>query len=61
MRLTFGGRRLLRRFLTSLPWLGLLAWAMSYKFWLAFLLYVAFDRVMFDKYWLPERLPGGDS
>jgi hypothetical protein len=51
----------LKRFLTSLPWLGLLGWAMSYSFLVAFLLYVIFDRVMFDKYWLPERLPGGDT
>jgi hypothetical protein len=61
MRPTSRWRRRLRTFLTSLPWLALLAWACSYSFWVALLIYVTFDRLMFDKYWLPLRAPGGDS
>lgn len=51
---------LLKRFLTSLPWLVFLVWAASYSFWSALLIYIAFDRIIFGRYWIPE-IPGGNS
>jgi len=60
VHLTARGRSFIFRSLTSLPWLGLLGWAMSYSFWSAFILYVIFDRVMFGRYWGAEFFPRGD-
>ena len=60
MRLTDRVWPLLKRLLTSLPWLIFLGWAASYSLWAALLIYIAFDRLILDRYWIPKTL-GGNS